>query len=296
MVLKTLGRAVEVYKTEGATTFAKKTVNKMSREMRPSNIYWRHRAGTNVYETDWELLVVLDACRYDALLKVKDEYEFLKSIEPTISVGPGTPAWMSNTFIKPYFDEMNKTAYISGSPYTRSVLGPPEAGSGPGHNVLDEFEALIPVWESGWSRGVGTVPAREVTDHVIEYLRNNETSRTIAHYMQPHFPSVPDSLGSELDIDEEASWVNSVWERLERNELCQNQVWTAYIENLRYVLDDVALLLENAPVEDIVITADHGNAFGERGEYGHGYDRLRVVREVPFARVSATDTGTYGLC
>jgi hypothetical protein len=35
---------------------------------------------TNVFEKDWDVLVVLDACRVDALRAVQDEYDFIDDV------------------------------------------------------------------------------------------------------------------------------------------------------------------------------------------------------------------------
>jgi hypothetical protein len=70
--------------------------------------------------------------------------------------------------------------------------------------------------------------------------------------------------------------------------------WEAYLDELRYVLDDVELLLENYDANRVVITADHGEAFGEYGIFGHPIGSLHPkVRTVPWAVTSATDTRTY---
>ena len=58
---------------------------------------------------------------------------------------------------------------------------------------------------------------------------------------------------------------------------------------------DVRLLLSNVDAARAVITADHGNAVGERGLYGHAAGlALRPLREVPWAATTATDSRTYG--
>jgi hypothetical protein len=45
----------------------------------------------------------------------------------------------------------------------------------------------------------------------------------------------------------------------------EEEIWESYIENLRYVLDHVEVLLENVDAEEVAISADHGNAKGEWG-------------------------------
>jgi len=47
--------------------------------------FWRFGqrmpVGTNIYERDWDALVVLDACRVDILREVADEYEFIDEVD-----------------------------------------------------------------------------------------------------------------------------------------------------------------------------------------------------------------------
>ncbi|WP_324665347.1 alkaline phosphatase family protein [Haloarcula sediminis] len=72
------------------------------------------------------------------------------------------------------------------------------------------------------------------------------------------------------------------------------EMWDAYLATLRYVLDDVALLLENVDAERVAITADHGEAFGEWGFYWHTVGCPHpAVRRVPWVGTTATDEGTY---
>jgi hypothetical protein len=113
--------------------------------------------------------------------------------------------------------------------------------------------------------------------------------------MQPHFPSVPDPIGGELNpetLGEGAGW-DSPWDSLRRGELEYERVWESYRQNLKYVLKEVSLLLRNITASQTIISADHGNAAGEWGIYGHPRVPLRVIREVPWYQTSATDEETF---
>ena len=86
---------------------------------------------------------------------------------------------------------------------------------------------------------------------------------------------------------------NSVWDALSQGEVSSERVWSAYRENLRYVLDDVRVLLNNVNAERAIITSDHGNAFGEWWTYGHPPGvYVPVNRRVPFVEVTASDQKT----
>jgi hypothetical protein len=56
-----------------------------------------------------------------------------------------------------------------------------------------------------------------------------------------------------------------------------------YRDNLEWVLESVGEIIEESDNAKIAITADHGEAFGEKGEFFHLYrTRNPVVRLVPF--------------
>jgi len=253
---------------------------------------------TNVFARDWDVLLLLDGCRVDALAELSGEYEFLGSDVGSItSVAGNSPKWLANTFRGRYRREIGETVYVSANPHTRRVLDTGRDGLYGEMNAADdwmtELADLVPVWEQAWDEERGTVPARQVTDSLIDAVRASGAGRYVAHYMQPHFPSVPHPLGSSMDLKDDARWNNDVWDRLARGELSRETVWESYLENLRYVLDEVELVLENIDSPDIVISADHGNAFGELGQYGHGPGFVRPIRVVPWVEVAGTDERTY---
>ena len=143
---------------------------------------------------------------------------------------------------------------------------------------------------------IGTVPPRAITDKTIHTGRTTTNSRIITHYMQPHCPFVnyPDMM-AEKEVNR---WGNQrgadVWKRLQRGELSRDTVWRGYRDNLEFVLDEVAILLENISADKVVITSDHGNAVGEYMVYGHPPGLpLYCLREVPWISTSATDTGNH---
>ncbi|GAD53519.1 hypothetical protein MBEHAL_2279 [Halarchaeum acidiphilum MH1-52-1] len=112
--------------------------------------------------------------------------------------------------------------------------------------------------------------------------------------MQPHVPFVsnPD-LGVYTRPEDFGEGFADIWSRVGES-LTHEEVWTAYRQNLRDVLDDVEILLENLDAERVAITADHGNAIGELGYAGHPRDvLLPCIRKVPWIPTSAADRHTY---
>ena len=231
--------------------------------------------GTNIYEKEWDLLIVLDACRVDAMEKVVGEYSFLSGPGRHRSTGSTSGEWMRTSFTDKYKDEIENTVYVTANPHSSEVESLP-------------FLAFEDVYNYGWDSEIGTVPADTVTDIAIKSGRQHADSRErmVVHYMQPHFPSIPDPIGHGDKFD-------NVWKGLMIGRGDEDEIWNCYIENLRYVLDYVEVLLENIDADTVAITADHGNAKGEWGVYDHPLGvPIDCVKTVPWCRTTATDEDT----
>lgn len=242
-----------------------------------------YSGGEHVFEREWDVLVLLDACRVDLMREVADEYSFLDDPDTLVSVGSSSIQWMENTFVDEYSSQLSGTAYVTGNPFSKRIL------SG------DDLLALDEVWRYGWDDEAGTIPARHVTDRAIAAGREHDYDRLIVHYMQPHFPSIPEPLTDGMNTEtlgDGEGW-DSPWHRLRRGELDKETVWSSYRANLEYVLDDVTVLLENLDAERVAISADHANAKGEAGVYGHPKVPIQAIREVPWYETSATDIENY---
>lgn len=257
--------------------------------------------GTNVYDRDWDLLIVLDACRVDALREVADEYEFITEIDSMRSVGSTSFEWLNHTFTRDHLNEIRRTAHVTQNGYTGRVFGQGgETGStaipfGPAeYDVVDpeDFTYLEELWRVDetelpeWIIGEGGTEQfspQYTTDRAIDVGRSVDFDRLIVHYMYPHDPFPL--------ADREIRWP---FEALQSGTATRAAVWDAYLDNLRLVLDEVECLLENVDAERAVITADHGEAFGEYGFYRHMIGcPVPCMRNVPWAETSATDRGTY---
>lgn len=239
-----------------------------------------YRFGTPIYERDWDVLLVLDACRADLMAEVADEYSFVDTTSST-SVAGGSKRWMKRNFVENPDSAIRDTVYVTGNPFSEEMLS---------HRP---FENMEEVWKYAWDEELNTVPARALTDVAIQQHRKRDPERMIVHYMQPHHPFVPNPLDSGMNRDDLKNPDRTIWDKLRDGEIDPDVAWEAYRDNLRYVLDDVELLLENLDAERVVISADHGNAFGEWGVWGHGDIPIESIREVPWCVTSGTDSGEY---
>jgi hypothetical protein len=239
--------------------------------------------GTPIFELDWDVLVILDGCRPDLIAEVVDQYEFLPSEIPTIySVGSRSDTWMERNFSAEYHKELSRTAYVTGNPYSDSKC------------VERDFGLLDEVWRYAWDDELGTVPADSITDRGVAVGREGEFNQLIIHYMQPHFPSIPEPIAEGIDLETFGTNWNSVWDLIRAGSISETVVWESYQANLEYVLDSVRILLSNLDADRVVLTADHGNAFGEWGFYGHPINKpVPVLRRVPWILTKAEDRGDY---
>lgn len=271
----------------------------------------RRGIGSNVFSQQWDLLIILDCCRVDALREVAPEYDFIDTVGSVKTNGGSTPEWIANTFTRKYVEEIRKTTYLTSTAQIRGMLEerlPAKSRVRDTHIAykllqycdtvdiedLERVEYLFkyePKGEVGpLGHPQGATPPRYVTDRAIWNGRNRSPDRLLLHYIQPHPPYAAMAIGETRDLedyeDHPLRYLRYTGEF--------DTVWAAYLDELRYVLDDVELLLDNIDAEKVVLTADHGEAFGEYGIYGHTVGSLHpMVRKVPWAVTSASDAETY---
>lgn len=253
--------------------------------------------GTNVYEREWDVLVILDACRVDTLREVADEYDFIENVETMWSVGSQSDEWMANTFTEKFRSEVEKTHYVAGNGHTGQLFErhtlPPKNNRTPFDfsrwNLVDisTFDAVDMVWQDHHDETYKVALPRVMTDYAIQASRNRDPDRLMLHYMQPHLPYIGQAVREErppTELEQEG------YEQLESGDAEREEVYGLYKETLRYVLDDIEELLENIDAETVAITADHGEAFGEGRAYGHpeGFPHP-IVKRVPWVETTATD-------
>jgi len=237
--------------------------------------------GQHILNEEWDICIVLDACRADLLADVVGDHSFLDT-NTTRSVGSATFEWMPKTFSDDR--DFSNVTYVCANPFSGEFLNG------------DDFELLEEVWRTSWDPELGTVPADSVTDATIRIGRELRPERLLIHYMQPHVPFVPSDWSTGPRVNEFGQWGASsgpdAFEELAMGLRDEEEVWTGYTKNLDYVLSSVSTLLENVDGDRVVITSDHGNAFGEWGLYGHYSVPLACLRTVPWCTTTAKDQHT----
>jgi hypothetical protein len=276
-------------------------------------------------EVEWDHCVVLDACRYDVFEDVYDEY-LDGTLSKRRSPGSSTPEWAYRTFTGSHdlaYFSANPFINSSGIPLNELKWG---ASCDYEWRATDHIDEVIDVWRHGWNEEHGTVLPGALADSYREHAGTvDRHERTVLHYMQPHAPYLAREKGGKLtqikegiarqdDRDSEADGplaavgdaVRPLLERLlEGSSLAMKAgLWLelglggitdggiretalAYHEqNLRLALESVAELVAELD-GTVIVTADHGEAFGEQGVWEHHIEtHIPPLVEVPWLRVA----------
>lgn len=239
------------------------------------------------------------------------EYDFLSDIGSIRSVGGRSPEWIAKTFVDKYEEQIRNTAYLSANVFSKQILRDRHHESVSPNEVnlaysllsrlptvdastLGRFEYLYefePVSKEGpLGHKDGGTPPRYVTDRGIAVGRKYDFDRLILHYLQPHPPYVANAVESGRELEQyESDWWGYFGETGD-----YETIWNTYLDELRYVLDDIEILLKNIDADSVVISADHGESFGEYWEFGHKTGSINpTVRTVPWVKTTANDTGSY---
>lgn len=228
--------------------------------LKPYYGYLDGHEGTAVMNEDWDTLLILDACRFDTFRRALPDSGLSGTLRRKRSLGSNTPE-----FLRANFDDrtFRDTVYVTANPQVTV-------------HTDDAFHAVVNVWESDWDETHNTVRPREMARRTLEAAERYPDKRVIAHFIQPHYPFIGEfgrehiekQAGIELsrrmasgETAESDHW--NVWDLLKQGRLREDVVRRAYRENLNLVLPHVRELGEELDGKTVV-TADHGNLFGER--------------------------------
>lgn len=210
---------------------------------------WYNTDGIDVFEEDWDNLIILDACRYD-------EFDRLNPL-PGETQSRESRGAMSAEFVEGNFTEkqLHDTVYVSSNRFYERLRD--EIGA--------ELHDYVPV-ELDAPDVPSSLP-ETVTEAALAADKQYPDKRLMIHYMQPHQPYFgPNSDHLENTPD--------IRETMRVNQMTHDEVVAAYRDNLRYVLDHVEELLGELRGKTVV-SADHGELLGERERpipikyYGH---------------------------
>ena len=265
-------------------------------------------------EERWDIAIVLDACRYDVFKEVYLEFLQRGHLEQRLGASD-TFDWLHSAFNG---NGTSNIVYISAHP---GING--KGVQWGGFNARERFHEVIDAWLDAWNWDLGSAAPAEVARIAEKAIDNNPQRKVIVHFMQPHFPyrkaPCPSTYFDLRCTKKNTEW-GVVLERLLRNLVASldiglsrfrmtywklkkllrlnfledlNEIyWREYSladlrrfykDNLEWVLESAGRIVDRFDDERIVITSDHGEAFGEGGDFFHLYrTRNPVVRVVPF--------------
>ena len=283
--------------------------------------------GQQFVESDWDYAIVLDACRYDVFSDVYDDYvegtlekrQSRGSSTPewatrTLTGDLDVAYFSGNPFINSLGIPLNELKWGASCDYEWTATD--HLGS-----IVDVWQEG---WDDSLGTVPPDSLTDSFADHREAVERHD---RTVLHYMQPHAPflghgdggkltTIRDGIkkqGAQESEPDEDSLLSPVVDRvrplvestLERSSLAMKAgLWleldTASVlsngtretvmeyheENLRIAFERIVDLLDDLD-GDIVITADHGEAFGEQGIWEHHIEtHIPPLIEVPWLELA----------
>ncbi len=212
--------------------------------------------GVNVMDEKWDYLIILDACRFD---EFKDINDIEGKLEKKISKGSDTSEWLRNNF-KEYYDDV---IYVLLSSFVASGVR--------GWNGVDHFFKFENICNYICNEKLDVSLPERVTNVALKIRKKYPNKRMIIHY--PVF--------CETRFGE----TNRLRDMVEFGNLNVEKFIQAYRSNLKLIMNEVKKLIKHLD-KKIVISADHGECFGEKFIYGHpAFLRFRELIEVPWLTV-----------
>ncbi len=258
--------------------FIRSRLNRYCTEFNSSfHKYFVRKSGRHVFEEDWDVLLILDACRYDDFIEMS---ELPGETEAIRSRGSDSAEWYDeNVNGTDLFD----TVCVSANPFTE--------------DYVDRFHWCDLLYHDDfWDDELCTVPPDVVAERVQRAIHRYPNKRILGHFMQPHFPAIG-SMRNDLPVsgnppgDAPPDWSHIGIQTCLRgrvNGVTEVKARQGYRENLKIVLDVVSSLLEDIQCKTVV-TADHGELFGEllyplpcRGILHPKHIRVGPLIEVPW--------------
>ena len=265
----------------------------------------------NMLTMDWDHLIVLDACRLDVFQKVYKEFFTNSQLKSIISPGSSTMEVVKKIFNDDTKAYLRDVIFINSNPVIDNTLGT--------STLKEIFHKYIPVWKKYWNWEIGTVKPENVYKVTLKIFINHPNKRFMIWFLQPHFPYLSKKfshinyLGRNFMNKSYMKSFNSNFKILyhiffnliKKGSLCAGipesvcdyckkhpkEILEAYISNLLVVLFYAKRLTQILPGK-IVITSDHGEAFGEKIKlfgiqvYGHP-SRVKILSliQVPWLEI-----------
>jgi len=239
-----------------------------------------------LWQEDSYTLLVFDTGRYDLLAPLlRDLYD--GDCVETYSAARDTFEWIGQVWTQQNHPD---TTYISGMvPVTadRTDISNPDFQRLYGEeNPGDYINQIVSVWKEDWDPALSTVTPETLVERARPHL---DRDKLVVHFNQPHSPycGVPKLLGHS---NNPSAYPNQgepndqpLWHRVRTGKVSNTELRLAYIGSAVRALQAAKPLVEAR--ENVIITADHGEALGEYGMYAHDRAPHPKRRSVPWMTV-----------
>lgn len=236
----------------------------LNKELRAAQrMVWLDPGYSLVWQFEWDVCFVLDACRYDSLNKT--HVGIPGELSRIVSPGFNTARWVEATFAEPQKDVVLVTA----SPWFRKTYP----------DIEERVYYILEPWKTHWDERLETVLPGAVTGLVLDHFHRFPDKRWVIFYIQPHDPFV---ANKDLSVKKRRVTWGPDFHKSGRK---FSSMRAAYDNNLRLALREVERCSNELPGKH-VITSDHGESFGEHGVcWTHKGGPLPWLHEVPWFEV-----------
>jgi len=260
-----------------------KVVSRISKRFHSTN-------RVKLVEENWDSIILLDACRFDFFEDLARKSKFPGKLCLKKSLGTDTTSFLRNNFGA--VEKLDDVIYITANPFVDRL-------------VKDKFYKVISVWKYKWNDTYNTVMPYDMYIESLKAYLKYPNKRFIIHFVQPHYPYIGCTRGKSLNLKSlredvikgESTYVRErfadvpgvVYLMAEYKNIERELHIACYWNNLKRVLP-YALRLANILPGTTIITADHGEAFGEKYSryipihvFGHAPDLyMDVLENVPW--------------
>lgn len=228
-----------------------------------ASLIYKRSKGLYILNEHWDTLIILDACRYDFFKEAYTKRNIKGDLYEKRSRGSHTISFLLENFRN---QNCSDIVYVTANPYVNQIL-------------KNKIFKIISVWRDGWDEKEKTVLPKTMYEYALEAKVNYPNKKLVIHFMQPHYPYIGYKYGHEnlkklrrsQQIHNSDSPIKNrkkqsffiLYSARIYNSIDKKIHIKAYKSNLEIVLDYVEKLIEILPGTSIV-TADHGEAFGEK--------------------------------
>ena len=226
--------------------------------------------GIDIFEEDWDNLIILDACRYDSFVSAKERHNLSGELESRISRGSQTPEWLWANFRG---RDLSDTVYISASGMPQHI-GVDNSSSKSRYQEKYSFNLkvhdLINVWSDPPDGARPTVEDGRTSDHLvpaglmankaIEFAKKYPNKRILIHIIEPHDPYYGTEIGKEIHKKSRHPWKDKLQQKIDTP---VEKLRQAYQQNVDIGVKAASALIEEL-VGKTVVSSDHGEMLWER--------------------------------